>query len=63
MTKKLHELSEEEILSAVNQVPVYIAQWMKEVGIKYGSDTSDGYDIYDLVKKTILEQWMKARGI
>jgi len=61
--KKLHEFSEKEIIAAINQMPVFVAQWMKEVGIKYGSDLNEGYDIYEPVKKAILDEWLKAREI
>lgn len=61
--KMLYQLSEEEINDALNQVPIYIAQWMRAAGIKASSEADDGYDIYGPVKETILKQWEKARKL
>lgn len=63
MTKNFHEFSEEEIITVVNQLPIYIGQWMREVGIRQVSDINEGDDIYESVKKVIMEQWEKARTL
>jgi hypothetical protein len=61
MPKKLHELSEKEIVEAINQVPAHLAVWMKDVGIKFSSDVKDCCDICEPVKNAILDKWLKAR--
>jgi len=63
MIKNFHEFSEEEIVTVVNQLPIYIGQWMREVGIKQVSDINEGAHIYDSVKKVMMEQWTKARDL
>lgn len=60
-SKKIYEFTETEIKKALTNLPNYIADWMKEVGIKYGSDMNDGYDIYEPTKKAIFEQWETAQ--
>ena len=61
MSKKFHHFSEDEIATVVNQLPIYIAQWMRETGIRPGPDINGGDDFYEPVKRLILEQWEKAR--
>lgn len=63
MSKNFHEFSEEEIATVVNQLPIYIGQWMREVGIRQVSDINEGDDIYESVKKVILERWSEARSL
>ena len=63
MSKNFHEFSEEEIATVVNQLPIYIGQWMREVGIRQVSDINEGDDIYESVKKVMMEQWTKARDL
>ncbi len=63
MSKKFHQFSEEEIAIVVNQLPIYIAKWMREAGIRTGPDINGGNDFYEPVKKIILEQWEKAREL
>lgn len=63
MNKKLHEFSEEEIVTVVNQLPIYIGKWMREVGIRQESGINEGNDIYESAKKVIMEQWEKERGL
>lgn len=63
MSKNLHEFSEEEVITVVNQLPIYIGQWMREVGIRQVSDINEGDDIYESVKKVIMEQWVKEREL
>ncbi len=63
MSKNLHEFSEEEVITVVNQLPIYIGQWMREVGIRQVSDINEGDNIYESVKKGIMEQWVKEREL
>ena len=63
MSKNLHEFSEEEVITVVNQLPIYIGQWMREVGIRQVSDINKGDNIYESVKKVIMEQWGKEREL
>ena len=63
MSKKFHEFSEEEMITLVNQVPIYIANWMRELGIRQFTDINEQNDIYESVKKVILEHWEKARAL
>ena len=63
MSKNFHDFSEEEIVTVVNQLPIFIGQWMREVGIRQVSGINEGDDIYESVKKVILEQWAKEREL
>lgn len=63
MSKNFHEFSEEEIETVVNQLPIFIGQWMREVGIRQASGINEGDHIYEPVKKVILEQWANARSL
>jgi len=63
MSKNFHEFSEEEIVAVVNQLPIYIGQWMREVGIRQVSHIDEGDDIYESVKKVIMERWSEARSL
>ncbi|MDT8316746.1 MAG: hypothetical protein RQ824_01995 [bacterium] len=63
MNKNLHEFSEEEIITVVNQLPIYIGQWMREVGIRQISDFNEGERIYESLKQVMMEQWAKARDL
>jgi len=58
--RRLYEFSEKEIRIAVGQMPDFVAMWMQEVGIKYGSDINDGYDIYEPVNRALLDEWASA---
>ena len=63
MNKNLHDFSEEEIVTVVNQLPIYIGQWMREVGIRQVAEAGEGENIYESVKEVIMEQWAKAREL
>ena len=61
MVKKLGEFSEAEITDAINQVPVYLAQWMKAMGIKPEPGSIEEPDLYEHVKKAIMKEWQAVR--
>jgi len=61
MSKKFQDFSEDEIITAVNQIPIYIATWMREVGIRKLSEIDEENDIYDAVKKVIMDAWERAK--
>lgn len=63
MSKNFHDFSEEEIVTVVNQLPIFIGKWMREVGIRQVSGINEGDDIYESVKKVILKQWAKEREL